>query len=96
MSALVETLRHIGKDDLAKGIYENYIEGKDDESKPFFKLVNETPKPFFQQNIQSYEKAPSSESSEEEKILRLCYDEYLKRLSFKEVIRGFKDFDSIS
>jgi uncharacterized protein with ParB-like and HNH nuclease domain len=93
LSALVETFKKIGKDKIASSIYENYIEGKDDESNPYFKLINETPKPFFQTGIQAYKKVASKkELTEEEKTLNDCYDEYIKKLEKKDVFKNLYDY----
>lgn len=61
---------------MAESIYENYIAGKDDEGKDYFKLENETPKPFFQISIQHIDKKQESASTEEEKNLLNSYNEF--------------------
>ena len=55
LSSLIQTFNDISEKDLADGIYYQYIEGKSNAYKPYFKLINETPKPFFQNRIQFIE-----------------------------------------
>ena len=42
LSALVQTFKECNQIDLAKDIYHTYIEGKEDDGKPYFKLIHET------------------------------------------------------
>ncbi|QYO63135.1 DUF262 domain-containing protein [Leptolyngbya sp. 7M] len=87
LSVLCERFRGIGKENVALSIYENYIAGKDDEGNYYFKLENETPKPFFQTTIQHIEKENNSPSSEEEKTLLNSYNEFYLSTS-KENLRS--------
>ncbi len=59
-----------------------YVEGKDDDYKPYFKLENENPKPFLQRRIQNIEKESDRKptSHEEEKLL-FAYDFFSRKLS---------------
>lgn len=74
LSVLCQRFKEIGKDNVAGSIYENYIAGKDDDSNFYFKLENETPKPFFQVAIQHIEKEERKPSSEEEATLLAAYN----------------------
>lgn len=65
LSALCEQFKNINKINLAKAIYENYIAGKDDDGDDFFKLENESPKPFFQTGIQYIDKVEIQPRTEE-------------------------------
>ncbi|MGV0029154.1 DUF262 domain-containing protein [Phormidesmis priestleyi ANT.L61.2] len=76
LSVLCQRFLEIGKNNVAESIYENYIAGKDDEGNYYFKLENETPKPFFQTRIQHINKEKDSPSSEEEKTLLDSYNEF--------------------
>lgn len=51
LSVLCERFKEIKQDTFAEAIFKNYIEGQDDDGKKYFKLDNETPKPFFQNSI---------------------------------------------
>ena len=51
LAVLCQRFLEIGRENIAQSIYENYIEGKDDEGNYYFKLDNETPKPFFRQQF---------------------------------------------
>lgn len=73
LSALCERFRQIGKTNLAEAIYSNYIAGKDDNGKDYFKLQNESPKPFFQKNIQHLEKSTEAPKTQEERTLYAAY-----------------------
>lgn len=89
LSALCQKFVEIGKKNLAESIYENYIAGKDDEGHYYFKLENETPKPFFQIAIQHIEKKPESPSSEEEKTLLNSYDDFYSYISLESLKKNF-------
>lgn len=52
LSALCQKFIDVGHEPLADSIYKNYISGVDDNAQPYFKLENENPKPFFQNEIQ--------------------------------------------
>ena len=94
LSALIEKFKELGKENLARAIYDNFLEGKDDESKPYFKLINETPKPLFQNNIQNFIKKSDQVTTEEERTLQDAYNEFLKKLN-KEIISA-KKFDTLN
>lgn len=83
LSALCDRFVEIGKGNIAQSIYENYIAGKDDDGNEYFKLENETPKPFFQTNIQHLVKETQTPTSDEEKTLHASYKD-LFQFSSKE------------
>lgn len=56
LSALCDRFKAIEKSNISQSIYDNYIAGKDDDGEEYFKLENETPKPFFQTRIQHIDK----------------------------------------
>ncbi|MFP4100613.1 DUF262 domain-containing protein [Coleofasciculus sp.] len=94
LSALCERFLELKKDKIAKSIYDNYIAGKDDEGEDYFKLQNETPKPFFQTTIQDINKEENDPSSQEEKCLLSSYNELYLSTSIenlKENFRGLED-----
>ncbi len=76
LSVLCERFKELKKDNLAEAIFKNYIEGQDDDGKNYFKLDNETPKPFFQKSIQYIKKERSSPQTDEEKTLLSSYREF--------------------
>jgi uncharacterized protein with ParB-like and HNH nuclease domain len=76
LSVLCERFKELKKENLAEAIFKNYIEGQDDDGKKYFKLDNETPKPFFQKSIQYIDKEQSSPESDEEKTLLSSYQEF--------------------
>jgi len=76
LSALCDKFKQLNENAVAQSIYNNYISGIDDDGKAFFKLVNETPKPYFQNNIQHIEKKSEAPESTEEKNLQSCYNDF--------------------
>ena len=52
------------EDKMAEAIYSNYIEGMDDNGNKYFKIQNETPKPFFQNTIQCLNKKDQTPETE--------------------------------
>jgi uncharacterized protein with ParB-like and HNH nuclease domain len=95
LSALVQTFNDIQQIDLAEGIYNTYIEGKDDRNKPFFKLVNENPKPFLQESIQHITKKDAKPNTKEERTL---WDAYLflnNKLKLESLKKEFRFWNEI-
>lgn len=86
LSALIQVFKDSQEVNAASGLY-RFIEGRDINDQKVFKLINETPKPFFQKTIQNYEKGDSSAQTEEEKRLKRAYDLILKE------IESFNDKD---
>lgn len=76
LSVLCERFKELKKENLAEAIFKNYIEGQDDDGKNYFKLDNETPKPFFQKSIQYINKEQSNPQSDEEKTLLSSYQDF--------------------
>lgn len=68
----------------SKSCYE-YIEGRDGDYKEFFKLINETPKPFFQNAIQHIDKQRVPPKSDEEKKLFDAYNFFIKNINMNEI-----------
>ncbi|MDL5053769.1 DUF262 domain-containing protein [Oscillatoria laete-virens NRMC-F 0139] len=93
LSALCEHFKTINKINLAKAIYENYIAGKDDNGDDFFKLENESPKPFFQTGIQYIDKAEVQPTTEEEKTLSNAYKQLYSQTSRDNLKKRFTGFD---
>jgi len=93
LSVLCQRFIEIKKDNIAESIYENYIAGKDDDGEYYFKLQNETPKPFFQVTIQHIEKRQEPPSSEEEKTLMASYNEFYAYTSKESLEEKFRLID---
>lgn len=96
LSALAEQGSKLGREfsnqdyeNFAKSCYE-YIEGRDGDYKAFFKLINETPKPFFQNAIQNSTKQNIDPESDEEKRLLNAYKFFMKNIDIDRV-RFLKD-----
>ena len=98
LSALAEIGAKLGKDlnnqdyqNFSKSCYE-YIEGRDGDYREFFKLINETPKPFFQNAIQHIDKKDIKPESEEEKRLLDAYKFFIKNINIDE-IKSLQDLE---
>jgi uncharacterized protein with ParB-like and HNH nuclease domain len=76
LSVLCERFKELKKENLAEAIFKNYIEGQDDDGNNYFKLDNETPKPFFQKSIQYINKEHSTPQTDEEKTLLSSYQDF--------------------
>ncbi|MEB3342621.1 DUF262 domain-containing HNH endonuclease family protein [Okeania sp.] len=95
LSTLCQRFLEIDKKNIAESIYENYIAGKDDDGNYYFKLENETPKPFFQTVIQDINKVSKKQclpSSEEEQTLLNSYDEFYSYTSKTSLKQKFKKY----
>ncbi len=94
LSALCDKFKQLNELAVAQSIYNNYIAGMDDDGKPFFKLVNETPKPYFQNNIQHIDKRNEGPETLEEKNLQTSYNDlsdYLSEDNLCNVLNVEKD-----
>lgn len=80
LSALTQIGKELQDDAFLNSCY-RYIEGKDSDYKKFFKLINESPKPFFQNTIQNIDQDKSSgPNSDEEKSLFYAYKYFYNNL----------------
>lgn len=95
LRAIVARLQELGDDAAATALYENVVEGTDNDGKKYFKLVNESPKPFFQNELQSIEpqKLKTAES-EEEKLLLATFNKFTKNLKSLS-LPGLTPLDSV-
>ena len=88
-SVLTQLYKKIGKSDLADSCY-MFIEGKNDDNKPYFKLHNENPKPFLQHRIQNKEiDCTYKDDSEEEKKLLFAFNYYYNLLEENNLRKFF-------
>lgn len=93
--SIIDKLKDLGDKEAAKALYDNVIEGKDNDGKAFFKLVNETPKPYFQTEIQIFTPEKSNTpNTEEEKLLDNAYTYFNKQLK-NFTIGNLNQLDSI-
>lgn len=93
-SVLSKLFMNIDEKDLAQSCY-SYVEGKDGDFKPYFKLENENPKPFLQNNIQFVDihktkgtENESPNSIEEEKLLE-AHEFYKTKLQSEYLLKRF-------
>lgn len=89
-SSLTQILKNIDND-LSQSCY-SYIEGKDGNFKPFFKLENENPKPFLQRRIQNLNKEEEYKPiTEEEYNIMLAYEFFTRKLREEFLRQEFKE-----
>lgn len=95
LNCIVKRLFELNDNDAANALHENVIEGKDNDGKKYFKLVNESPKPFFQNELQNITpKGVNKAETNEEKLLESAANRLNKKISsFK--INGHSDLDVI-
>jgi uncharacterized protein with ParB-like and HNH nuclease domain len=95
LRAIVQRLADLGDQAAASALYKNVIEGTDNDGKPYFKLVNESPKPFFQNELQSITpQGIDTAETEEEQLLQDAYDNFQKKIkNFK--LGGLSDLESV-
>lgn len=94
-SVLTQLFKDLSEDDLMDSCY-SYIEGKDDDNKPYFKLVNESPKPFLQHRIQNktIDDAFEAHTDEEKKLLN-AYNYFYSSLDQHKIARLFLSINDI-
>ena len=95
LRAIVERLKDLGDNGAAEALYNNVIEGTDDDGKKYFKLLNESPKPFFQNELQAYEKEGlKTAETDEERLLSETYSGFQKKLKSLS-IHGLDELNSV-
>ena len=95
LRAIVQRFIDIGDNAAAKALYANVIEGTDNDGRPYFKLLNESPKPFFQNELQSIEpQGIGKAETEEEQLLQSAYDNFKQKIK-KFKIPGLSDLESV-
>lgn len=94
LRAIVERLNDLKETKAAEALHKNVIQGVDHEGNDYFKLVNESPKPFFQNEVQALEQQKiGAPKSAEEFLLNDAYQLFRKRVSgFK--LKGLSDVDT--
>lgn len=81
LRAIVERLHELGEAAAASALYKNVIEGTDNDGKQYFKLATESPKPFFQNELQA--RTPENlkkPQTEEEELLFAAYNLLKKKI----------------
>jgi uncharacterized protein with ParB-like and HNH nuclease domain len=74
----------------SEAIYNNYIIGETDDGDAYFKLENESPKPFLQNEIQHIKKMDRNEAStDEEKNLQNNFDDLFSYISVENLSSTF-------
>ncbi len=82
LRAIVDRLVDLKEDKAALALHKNAIQGLDHDGNEYFKLANESPKPFFQNEVQSFVPQHLNKAvSTEEKLLNEAYAHFKKRVS---------------
>lgn len=82
LKCIVTRLLELNDTDAANALYENVIEGKDNDGRKYFKLVNESPKPYFQNELQNLKpKGVNKAETNEEKLLEAAANRLQKKIS---------------
>lgn len=91
LSVLTHIFKELKEEGLAKMCFETYVQGLDGDAKPYFKLINESPKPFFQRSIQSIDISPEyNPQTDEETRLKDAYNFFKKNLGRKILEKRLK------
>lgn len=95
LRCIISRLKELNDDAAANALYANVIEGTDNDGNRYFKLVNETPKPFFQNELQSIEPQHLSKAKTiEERLLQGANTRLKKRIeSYKP--KDFSELDAV-
>ncbi len=95
LRCIVSRLSELGDIPAANALYKNVIEGTDNDGNPYFKLVNESPKPFFQNELQSIRPERLKKAqTEEEHLLQDAFNRFQKKIAgFK--LEGFTELEAI-
>ena len=81
VKAIVDRLKELGDMSAARATYHNMIEGVDNDGGKYFKLINESPRPYFQNEIQAFDLSGINRpETEEEKRLKATLDFFKGRL----------------
>ena len=95
LRCIVERLSELGEMAAARALYHNVIEGTDNDGDPYFKLVNETPKPFFQNELQSIKPERLKKAkTEEEMLLQDALTRIQKKIGLLKY-SGFTDLEVV-
>lgn len=94
LRCIVARLTELGETAAANALYHNVIEGTDNDGDPYFKLVNETPKPFFQNELQSIKPENLKKAkTEEELLLQGAFNRFQKKIASLK-FSGFSELDA--
>ena len=95
LRCIISRLIELNDDAAANALYANVIEGTDNDGNRYFKLINETPKPFFQNELQSIvPQHLSKPKTAEERLLQNANTRFKKKIeSYKP--KSFSDLDAV-
>lgn len=95
LRAIVDRLIELGESTAANALYKNVIEGTDNDGREYFKLVNESPKPFFQNELQALTPVKLRKPQTEEEELLLSSFTLLKKKIKDYRIKGLSEIECI-
>lgn len=79
LKAIIDRLTELEESTAASALYKNVIEGTNNDGKEYFKLANESPRPFFQNELQALVPAKLKTPETEEEELLLAASNLLKK-----------------
>lgn len=92
--ALVDALKNSGQTAPSDALYENYIEGKDNDGKVYFKLDSQRQRLFFKNEIQYKDPAGTNNATtEEDQLLKYAYDFFSEKLKSENIKKRFGEHD---
>jgi uncharacterized protein with ParB-like and HNH nuclease domain len=95
LRAIVARLSELGDTPAAEALYKNMIEGTDNDGKRYFKLGNESPKPFFQNEVQAFTpEGLSKAETEEEQLLLSAFTTFQKKIKLLKIGK-LSELDSV-
>lgn len=95
LRAIVDRLNELGETVAATALYNNVIEGTDNDGKQYFKLANESPKPFFQNELQALNPVKLKKAATEEEELLLAAFNFLKKRIKDLKIKNLTPIESV-
>lgn len=95
LRAIVDRLLELNETAAANALYKNVIEGTDNDGKEYFKLVNESPKPFFQNELQALTPVKLKKPQTEEEELLASAFVFLKKKIKEYKIKNISDIECI-
>ncbi|WP_080487065.1 DUF262 domain-containing protein [Burkholderia ubonensis] len=94
LRVIVDRLSELGESTAAAALYKNVIEGTDNDGKQYFKLINESPKPFFQNELQALSPSRLKKAETEEEVLLLAAFTTLKKRLKEFSIKGLTQVEA--
>jgi uncharacterized protein with ParB-like and HNH nuclease domain len=95
LRCIINRFSELNDNKASDALYQNVIEGTDNDGNKYFKLINETPKPYFQNELQVLmpEKV-TKPTTQEEKLLQSAHARFTKKINLLQY-KGLSDLQTI-